>query len=232
MELQGVSIPQEVEQTFNKLQNKYSLEFENVTIRGKKLKILHIKDIEPLIAGNDIFANSLEFPFWVKIWEAEVILANLVATFPVEPGKQMLELGAGLGVAGMVAASFGHKVTITDYKDEILDFVRVSACINNCLSNIRLELLDWLKPKELGQFDTIIASEVLFHESFFVPLLDVFKKYLKPNGTIYMTHDIRRKSLAKFLPLCEKDYQIGVKKINLSTDDENYEILITRLLPK
>ena len=232
MELQGTLIPKEVEGIFQKLQNKYKLEFEEVSIRGKHFKILHLKDIEPLIAGKDIFANSLDFPFWVKIWEVEVVLANLVASFPVKPNTQILELGAGLGVAGMVAASFGHKVTITDYKEEILDFVRVSSYVNNCFSNIRLELLDWLNPKELGEFDVIIASEILFHESFFNPLLNVFKKYLKPNGTIYMTHDIRRKSLRKFLPLCEKDYNIGVKKINLSTDDEKYEILITRLLPK
>ncbi len=232
MELQGIPIPVEVENIFKKLQNKYELEFEQVSIRGKHFRILHIKDIEPLIAGRDIFANSLDFPFWVKIWEAEVILANLVASLPAKPNTQILELGAGLAVAGMVAASFGHKVTITDYKDEILDFVRVSSHINKCASNIRLELLDWLNPKDIGLFDTIIASEILFHESFFNPLLKVFKKYLKPDGTIFMTHDIRRKSLAKFLPLCEKDYDIGVKKIKLSTDDENYEILITRLLPK
>jgi len=76
MEFEGILIPKEVEETFKKLQDKYKLEFEEVSIRGKHFKILHLKDIEPLIAGKDIFANSLDFPFWVKIWEAEVILAN------------------------------------------------------------------------------------------------------------------------------------------------------------
>ncbi len=232
MKLEGIRIPKGVEEIFVRLSDKYSLEFEKVAVRSKHFNILHVKDLEPLVSGQDVFANTLEFPFWVKIWEAAVVLANWIATVPPNPNGQILELGAGLGVAGMVAAAFGHKVVITDYQDEILDFVRVSAAVNGCSDNIRFEVLDWLKPKDLGQFDMLLGSEILFHEMFFSPLLSVFERYLAPDGAIYMAHDSRRKSLARFLPLCQENYTIGMNKYHLSSKDENYDILLTRLMKK
>ena len=78
----------------------------------------------------------------------------------------------------------------------------------------------------------IVGSEVLFNERFFNPLLGVFKKYLAPDGIIYMAHDVRRKSLGGFLPLCEQDYEIGMQKRTLRAGDESIEVLLTRLTPR
>ena len=47
-----------------------------------------------------------------------------------------------------------------------------------------------------------------------------------------MAHDSRRKSLGQFLPLCEKDFEIGVKKVEMSSKDESFPILLTRLVKK
>ncbi len=225
-------IPEKVLPIYRRLAKRYKLDFESVAIRGKRFSFLHLQDIEPLIAGKDIFANSDEFPFWVKIWESSVILADFMASMEPDPERRILELGAGLGVTGIVAAGFGHKVLLTDYQDEILDFERVSAAINECDQNTDFSRLDWLKPAELGTFEMIIGSEILFHPKFFEPLLHVFKKYLSPKGVIYMAHDVRRKSLGQFLPLCEKEYDIAMQKRVLRSEDETVEVLLTRLVPK
>ncbi len=225
-------IPEKVLPIYRQLAKRYKLDFENVTIRGKRFSFLHLQDIEPLIAGKDIFANSEEFPFWVKIWESSVVLADFMASMEPDSQRKVLELGAGLGVTGIVAAGFGHKVLLTDYQDEILDFEKVSAAVNKCDENTSFKRLDWLKPDDLGKFEMIIASEVLFHPKFFEPLLNVFRKYLAPKGVIYMAHDVRRKSLGQFLPLCEKEYDIAMQKRVLRSDDEKVEVLLTRLVPK
>ncbi len=225
-------LPAEARQTYQRLKSKYPLEFQDVVVGGRPFHFLTLGDLEPLIGGKDIFADALNFPFWVKIWEASVMLALMMANLRPKEGERVLELGAGLGVSGMVAAGFGHRVTITDYKEEILDFGRVSAGACGVSDNVEFALVDWTAPADLGRFETIIASEVLFHERFFKPLLKVFRYYLAPGGTIYLSHDIRRKSLAGFLPLCEEEYQIAAQKKELSSGDEEYAILLTRLTPK
>ena len=228
---QQLIIPEEVRPIYDRLKTKYALEFETVSIKKRRFQILNLKDIEPLIAGKDIFAQSDEFPYWVKIWESSVVMADFMAGLPAEPGRKVLELGAGLGVTGLVASAFGHEVTITDYQDEILDFCRVSAAVNRC-RKVSFKTLDWLHPVELGTFDMLIGSEILFHPKFFDPLLRVFRRYLAPGGTIYMAHDRRRKSLGQFLPMCEKEYDIAVQKRVLKALDEVFEIILTRLTPK
>ncbi len=227
-----VSVPEKVQETVKRLSKKYDLDFEAVSIRGREFYFLHLADIEPLLAGKDIFANASEFPFWVKIWEASLMMANLMAAMPVKEGARILELGSGLAVAGLVAAAFGHDVTITDYEDEIMDFVRVSAAVNDCENNARTATLDWLKPSDIGQFDVIIGSEVLFHEKFFKPLMVCFQQYLKPGGVIYMAHDRRRKSLGPFLRMCEDRYSISAQKHVMKSKGETLEIVLTRLIPR
>ncbi len=226
-----VEIPENVQDIVKRLSQKYDLDFEAVTIRGREFYFLHLADIEPLVAGKDIFANASEFPFWVKIWEASLVMANLMAAMPVKEGRRILELGSGLAVAGLVGAAFGHDVTITDYEDEIMDFVRVSAAVNGCVDTAHTATLDWLKPSDIGQFDVIIGSEVLFHERFFQPLIDCFERYLKPGGVIYMAHDRRRKSLAPFLRMCEEKYTIAAQSQPIRSKGETLEIVLTRMIP-
>ncbi|MGQ9745970.1 MAG: class I SAM-dependent methyltransferase [Dissulfurimicrobium sp.] len=228
---QPIDIPPHVNTIYRRLASKYAIEFESLTVKGRQFRFLCLSDIEPLIKGKDIFANISDFPFWVKIWESSIVLADFMARMPADPGQRILELGAGLGVVGIAAAGFGHRVTITDYDDEILDFSRVSAAVNRC-EGVLQQRLDWLEPGELGRFDVIIGSEVLFNSRFFGPLLNVLERYLAPNGVVYLAHDVRRKSLSGFLKLCASSYDIAVNRRTLHSDDEAFEIIISRLVPK
>ncbi|NDY42326.1 methyltransferase domain-containing protein [Dissulfurirhabdus thermomarina] len=225
-------VPEAVRPVHRRLAKKYRLGFETVTVGGKTLEVLGVADLEPLIGGRDVFANPREFPFWVKIWEASVVLADFLAALPPDPGRRLLELGAGLGVTGLAGAAFGHRVTLTDYQEEILDFGRVSAAVNGCADRAAFEVVDWLAPRDLGRFDVLLGSEVLFNEQFFEPLLGVFRRYLAPGGVVYLAHDARRRSLGQFLPLCERDYRIGMKRRRLRTEDETLDVLLTRLEPR
>lgn len=231
---QKIEIPAGVESVVRELDKKYTLDFEVVSVRGKLLYFMHLADIEPLVSGKDIFANASEFPFWVKIWEASVMMANLMASMKPVPGARVLELGAGLAVPGIAAAVYGHEVTVTDYEDEILDFVKVSAAVNGCEDRITCRKLDWLEPEAegLGQFECIIGSEILFHERFFKPLQHVFQKLLAPNGVIFMAHRLERKSLAPFLRLCSSDFHISAQKKKIRAGRKSFEIVLNRLVRK
>ncbi len=222
-----LEVPQEAMPIVKRLMAKYQLDFECVNVLGRTFYFLHVSDLTPLLTG-DVFKNAPDFPFWVKIWEASLVLAEFVAKMPPDPTKRLLEVGAGLAVPGMVASSFGHDVTVTDYEDEILDFARASAIINNC-PDLKCSPLDWFEPSDLGKFDIILASEVLFHKRFFQPLLDVLNEYLAPGGVIYMSHEADRETLLPFFRMCEDQFRIAMQKRHFKRGDKELDILLTRL---
>lgn len=225
------NLPEKAQKVLKRIKKKYKVGFKPLRVREVELEILQVTDLERLLGGKDPFADIENFPFWVKLWEASLMLANIMATIPAEQGKNLLELGAGMGAPGLVAARRGYSVILSDYEPHILDFQRVTAAANG-LDNVEFKMIDWLKPPKIGQFDTIIGAEILFRDEFFQPLLNVFDKYLAPEGTIYLAHDIRRKSVPKFLDKAGKDFHIAVKLQKMKSEDGELTILINRLQRK
>lgn len=226
--MNSVKLPDKAAKKLTAIKKKYKVAFEPLRIGNHELKLLKITDLEPLLKGKDPFKNVSDFPFWVKLWEASMVLAQMLTTTPPKPDQTLLELGAGLGAPGLAAAACGHTVTLSDYEPHILDFQRISAAASN-LTNIDYKVIDWLDPPDLPQFDTIVGAEILFREDFFTPLLNVFRKLLTPGGTIYLAHDARRKSLPKFLKAAEKEYKIAVSARKMASDDGELVIIVNRL---
>ncbi|NPB09030.1 MAG: methyltransferase [Thermodesulfobacteria bacterium] len=225
----NINIPEKAKPLYEKLSKRYNLELEPLNIRGREILILKPANIEELIP-EDPFKDLQNFPFWAKIWEASLVLADFIAT--VKPQGRILELGAGLGVVGLTAAAFGHEVVITDYEEECLDFVRLNAALNQ-LENVTVARLDWRNPEDLGKFQIIVGAEIVFSGRYFETLLELFKKYLAPGGAVYLAHDKERmRTLAPFLYMAEKEFEEAVSQRKLRAADETYEIVISRLIPR
>ena len=159
-----------------------------------------------------------------------MVLADVAATLPPTAGPRLLELGAGLGAPGLVAAAKGFRVTLSDYEQRILDFQRVSAAASGLEVDCRF--IDWTKPPILEPFNTIIGAEILFREELLPPLLTLFDRLLAPGGAIYLTHDLRRKTLYAFLDKAQADYTIQAKKIELTAGDERSTVMLNCLRRK
>ena len=86
---------------------KYALEFEPVSAGGVTLHILQIADMRErldLAVAQNALADALNtLPLWAKIWPASLVLAHMLRHLP-RPGRSFLEVGAGCGLAGLVAA--------------------------------------------------------------------------------------------------------------------------------
>lgn len=222
------NLPEKEADIYKKLARTYKMDFDTLKLRGRELQILQVADIEPLLGGKDPFEDVSTFPFWVRLWESAILLADLMLSQPVEQGATLLELGAGLGAPGLAAAANGYRVTLSDYESHILDFERVSAAVNR-LENVDFTIIDWKNPPELPPFDTIIGAEILFREDFFEPLLNLFRKYLKPGGVVYLAHDVRRKSLNGFLSKAEEFFEIAFSTRKMQDDEGEKIIVLNRL---
>lgn len=225
------TLPERERQLYKRIRAKYRLTFDRLKIGEKDLRLLKIADLAEFLGGKDPFANVSEFPFWVRLWDAAMVLAYVLGGQKDVAGKRLLELGAGLGAPGLAAAAAGYEVTISDYEDIIMDFQRVSAAASG-LEGIEFVHLDWLDPPDLQPFDVLVGAEILFREAFFVPLLNIFKRYLKKDGMIFLAHDATRQSLSKFLQLAQDDFEISLKKQTLTRDGKERTIIVNRLRHK
>ena len=170
------------------------------------------------------------FPLWAKIWRASLVLAAHLAETPRDAAGSILEIGSGIGVAGIVAAARGHRVTLTDYNQDALAFARANACINGC-GDISILRLDWHAPALKEPFDTIAGSEVLYHERDFDSLLGLFKGLLRPAGRVILTMRPRRAAMT-FLDRARETFAIGMKKIEMTKTDESTPVYICRMRRK
>ncbi len=226
------TLPVEVLKLYNKIKKQYSVDFESLKLADDlHLRLLKLTDIEQILAGKDPLKNPSEFPFWIRLWEAAIVLSRFMVNLRPASGTTVLELGAGLAAPGLTAAALGCSVTLTDYEEMILDFGRVSAAASG-LDKVNFAMLDWLAPPEMERYDIILGAEVLFRDEFFEPLLAVMRKALKPDGVVYLAHDIKRKSVRPFLELAEKEYTISASKRTLKSLEQDKEVLLTRLTPR
>jgi predicted nicotinamide N-methyase len=171
-----------------------------------------------------------QFPLWAKIWEASLVLAHRLTETPPVAGRRWLELGAGIGVVGIVAARFQHEVTITEYDPNALNFIRANAHLNKCKPSGILRL-DWMKPELQNRFDRIVGSELIYNAKDFPALKALFSRMLNPEGEILLAGEMRRTDHA-FLDLMQKDYHIEITRNTLRSDESPIVVLLTRMRPK
>ncbi len=222
------TLPSEELHLYNAIKQRYQVAFEPFRVREHDLQLLKITDLEQILEGKDPLKDVSSFPFWIRLWEAAIVLSEYIAAQPCAPGTTLLELGAGLGAPGLMAAKVGYQVTLSDYEQLILDFERINAAASK-LANVNCLMLDWLNPPEMEPFDVILGAEILFRDEFFQPLLNVLDKALKPGGVVYLAHDIKRRSLEPFLKMAEADYRIAASQRKLKGFEGDKVILLNRL---
>jgi 2-polyprenyl-3-methyl-5-hydroxy-6-metoxy-1,4-benzoquinol methylase len=205
---------------------RYETDTSDLVIRNRHFQFFVPRRLDDFLDPVDIFRD---FPLWSKIWEASLVLADHLAQTPPDPEKRFLEIGCGLGLAGIVAASFGHRVTATEYNTHALDFVRANARANlpSSAGNLEILALDWNKPRLEGSFDCILGSEVIYHKKDFEPILKLLRTYLRPEGHIILAAAIRKTSVEFFRQMARVFHMTARKKVLRSDGNEARFILCT-----
>ena len=206
---------------------EYETETSEVVINGKKFSILLPRHFYQFIDPHDVFHD---FPLWAKIWKASWILAGYLADMPVDANKRILEIGGGVGLVSIVAAAFGHRITMTEYNPDALNFARANAWRNNCPA-LPILKLDWHHSELTDRFDMIVASEVTYKEEDFSPLAQLFRSNLKPGGEVILAVEIRKsgKDLFKFF---QSAFDIKVIKKKLRSDAACIPVILMKMHPK
>ncbi|HEY0780771.1 MAG TPA: methyltransferase domain-containing protein [Gemmatirosa sp.] len=146
------------------LEREFVTVVEDVPVAHTTFSILRPAEPEELI-DEDAFAHDERLPYWADVWPStRVLAARLLAERGA--GRRLLELGCGSGVAAVAAAHAGFAVTATDYYADALRFTAANvwrATGHACATR----LVDWrAMPRDLGHFDVIVASDVLYERPY------------------------------------------------------------------
>ncbi|XP_008515119.2 protein N-lysine methyltransferase METTL21A isoform X1 [Equus przewalskii] len=146
------------------------------------------------------------------VWDAAVVLAAYLEMGAVElRGRAAVELGAGTGLVGIVAALLGAHVTITDRK-VALDFLK---------SNVQANLPPHIQPKAVvkeltwgqnlgsfssGEFDLILGADIIYLEETFTDLLQTLEHLCSNHSVILLACRIRYERDSNFLAMLERQF--------------------------
>jgi predicted nicotinamide N-methyase len=211
----------------NSFSDQYDSETTEVVINSRRYTLLVPSRIEPFIDPQD---TLFHFPLWAKIWPAAIVLAEYVARLKPDAGRTVLELGGGLGLTSIVAASHGHRITLSEGNPDALQFARASAELNPG-GPFPIISFDWNRPSQIGRFDLLLASEVVYREED-IPLLGkVFDACLAPRGEIIIAGEIRR-TFDAFIQQMSAFYDISAQRKHMRSDDETITVVLFRMRSK
>ena len=132
-------------------------------------------------------------PYGIVLWPSAIALAHDLALRELA-GKRVLELGAGTGLPGIVAASLGAHVVQTDRQALVMHVCRQNA-ERNGVTTIVHRLADWTQWEDTAQYDVILGSDVLYTTALHPALMHIFLANLAPGGTLLIADPFRAASL-------------------------------------
>ncbi len=193
------------------LESRFAVQTHRLDVAGRQLNITAPQDPDSLLDDpitEQRYKADNYLPYWPIIWPSSLMLAHRILQSdespplfshhtvnpPATPDAPAtpyvpcaLELGCGLGIAGIMAGWRGWHVTFTDYDPEAVDFARHNALRNglsaDCVSAFQM---DWRAPVR-RQFSWIIASDVLYERRLHAILLAAIKNLLAPGGTVWIS---------------------------------------------
>jgi predicted nicotinamide N-methyase len=108
--------------------------------------------------------RPLRMPYWAAVWEsAAAVGQHLQTAHPSLVGVNALDLGCGMGLAGMVLAAMGARVTLGDIETAALLFAAVNVLPWESRCDVRR--IDWQTDRLGRQFDLIVGSDVLYERA-------------------------------------------------------------------
>mmetsp|Transcript_9173 Transcript_9173/g.17491 ORF Transcript_9173/g.17491 Transcript_9173/m.17491 type:complete len:241 (-) Transcript_9173:49-771(-) len=136
----------------------------------------------------------------MTIWKGSEVLAHYLSSHPeCVRGKRVLEMGAGLGLCGLLTHHLGAShVCLTDGDIKVLDQLRHNVTRNTTTQGamtIECPQLVWGKDNGLEAFlqkygtqDVILAADCLYIPQSVEPFFQTVQRLLAPNGVLLSCH--------------------------------------------
>lgn len=168
------------------------LEEYHLRLEGRAWSILHAGAILSEDDEQRFLGAERRLPYGIVLWPAAIALAHEIASRPLGQGR-VLELGAGTGLPGIVAASLGARVVQTDHQEVALALCKRNAARNG-IASIELRAADWTTWEDVSPYDAILGSDIVYATALHPDLRRIFETNLAPGGRLLLSAPLRRSS--------------------------------------
>ncbi|KAL3854983.1 hypothetical protein ACJMK2_014215 [Sinanodonta woodiana] len=163
------------------------------------------------------------------VWDAAIILCHYQENHPdLVRGKSVIELGAGSGLVGMVAALLGAKVMVTD-RESVMEYLQETIDFNlkgqGHTVSIETRALDWTKDVETFNetFDVVLGSDLVYIEEAFSDLLKTLNRISRADTLILLSCRIRYDRDRSFISMMKSDFIVEEIFYDSYTDIRIYQ---------
>lgn len=134
---------------------------------------------DPAGIAEKLGISSATWPLFGVIWPSSLVLAHFI--FDYETGsKRILEVGCGMALSSLLLKKLSADITATDYHPEAQKFLQRNSQLNGD-KDIAFEQVNWADKKDnLGRFDLIIGSDLLYEDEHIELLADFIDAHSKP----------------------------------------------------
>ena len=188
------------------------LKYETLVFGGVSLDLCMLSDRQQFSDDDGeaeaVGISSSQWPLFGVVWIAGHALAEYLVTMDIS-SKRILEVGCGIAVGSLILNRRGADITAMDYHPEAGKFLERNVELNGDPA-IKFVQGNWNDElPELGEFDVIIGSDLLYEEEHAEQLAAFLVRKLAPGGQIVIADPGRgfRGRFAKKLEAAGFDYQ-------------------------
>jgi len=183
-----------------------------LTIGDRTWQITCVRSRAGLTAAAEHREHDL---FGFLLWESAVGLAQQLTQQAEQlHQKQVLELGAGVGVPGLVAHALGAAVRQTDYQPDALALTQWNARQNG-ITAIETFLADWRTWRHPQRYDFILGADILYDAALHFYLESIFRKNLLPGGRLLLSDPGRPQALDFAIQLEQHGWRIELQMMTV-----------------
>jgi predicted nicotinamide N-methyase len=198
----------------------FPLQEYRLRLGDRAWSVLHTEAVLSFQEEQDFLSERRALPYGVVLWPASVALAHDVAARPDDfRGRRVLELGAGTGLPGIVAAALGARVVQTDRQEVALSVCRRNGARNG-VAGIEYRQADWERWEDAERYDVILGADVLYADGMHDRLRAIFDGNLAPGGRLLLSDPFRPLSL-RLLEAMERDgWEVTLAKWTIGEGEE------------
>ncbi len=178
-------------------------EQRELTAGGHKFRVIRPAQPDALLDTPETLAAHEShgyMPYWGYVWPTAFDMVTALLATDLPKGLPTLEIGAGVGLAGLGALVCGLNVVFSDYDRTSVRIALTNATLNG-FPEAQGVYLDWRRPPDT-QFPLILGCDVIYEKTNHSLILDVLDHMLAADGQCWLA-DPGRHTADEFVALAK-----------------------------